>query len=113
MPKFCSMCNTNIDKCTCANQQDRTSPRMVDMAASFAKSALNHAKNLFENVSDPIQKQRLQICQECPFFDAEKIKCKKCGCFLMVKTSWASESCPDGKWSSQERRKVKKRLRMR
>ena len=25
----------------------------------------------------------------------------------MVTTSWASESCPDGKWSSQERRKVK------
>ena len=79
------------------------------MAISFSKSALKHAKNLFENVPDPIQKERLQICSDCEFFNAEKITCNKCGCLLMVKTSWASESCPEGKWSSQERKKTAKK----
>ena len=106
---FCSMCSSNIKDCTCEKKYHYDSPNIIDKAISFSKSALKHAKNLFENVPDPVQKERLQICSDCEFFNAEKITCNKCGCLLMIKTSWASESCPEGKWSSQERKKTAKK----
>jgi len=113
---FCSACSSPSAECVCIPRNIKTEnintpqkePPTRDKIVSFSISLLKHAKNLFENVPDPIQKNRLQICQECPFFNPENLKCNKCGCFLMSKTSWASESCPEGKWSSQERRKINK-----
>ena len=74
----------------------------------FAKSAAKHVVNGAAKVPTEIYRQRLEICRDCEFYNNENPKhprCKECGCFLMVKASWASESCPLQKWVSVQKKK--------
>lgn len=45
-----------------------------------------------------LQEERLAICVECPFFNKATVGCKKCGCFLRMKTKLLNAVCPVGKW---------------
>jgi len=45
-----------------------------------------------------ISKERLQICNDCEFYNKDNSKCKKCGCFMNYKTLIMSSSCPLNKW---------------
>lgn len=47
-----------------------------------------------------IKKERLNICQECPFFNKKKIKCDKNGDFILKKISHSTQSCPEKRWES-------------
>ena len=49
-------------------------------------------------VDDNVQEARLAICRECEYLFKPSMQCKKCGCFVQVKTSLAPFSCPAGKW---------------
>lgn len=49
-----------------------------------------------EEVTGEEKQSRLAICETCEF--REDKKCGKCGCYLIKKTSWSSESCPEKKW---------------
>lgn len=40
--------------------------------------------------------ERMAICQTCPFFTGKR--CRKCGCFMALKTTLRQASCPIGKW---------------
>jgi len=41
---------------------------------------------------------RLEICKQCEFFRQKSQTCKKCGCFMKLKTSLEHARCPIGKW---------------
>jgi len=41
---------------------------------------------------------RLEICKTCPFFRPKSQTCKKCGCFMKLKTTLEKAKCPIGKW---------------
>ena len=41
---------------------------------------------------------RLEICKSCEWFSKTMIKCKKCGCFMKLKTTLKGAKCPIGKW---------------
>jgi hypothetical protein len=41
---------------------------------------------------------RFEICSTCPFFRPKSQTCKKCGCFMKLKTTLANAKCPVGKW---------------
>jgi len=41
---------------------------------------------------------RYEICKSCPELINLTKQCKKCGCFMAVKTKIAHASCPLGKW---------------
>jgi hypothetical protein len=41
---------------------------------------------------------RLKICNECPWLNKRLVTCKKCGCFMHLKTTLQEASCPIGKW---------------
>ena len=41
---------------------------------------------------------RLAICNECPFFNKISKQCRKCGCFMKLKSTLKQASCPVGKW---------------
>jgi hypothetical protein len=43
-------------------------------------------------------KYRLEICQACPAYRPTTNTCKKCGCFMKLKTLIEKSSCPIGKW---------------
>jgi len=88
------MCGTS----NCNNHNNTQPPSLIQKAQNFATSVVNHISNGMVKVSDPIKKERMEICRACPFFNASNTTCNKCGCFLEVKTGWASEKCPEGKW---------------
>ena len=51
-------------------------------------------------VTNEIRKERLDICKKCLHFFKPTGNCKKCGCFMRVKTSLSFTECPIGLWES-------------
>jgi hypothetical protein len=41
---------------------------------------------------------RLSICNSCPWFNKRLAKCKKCGCFMKLKSTLQDAKCPIGAW---------------
>lgn len=99
-------------KCSKCCAKDAEAPATIlQKIKNASNSIVNHAKDGFASVSDDVQKERMSICRSCEFFDKSKITCLKCGCYLNIKTKWASESCPEGKWKeapAQETKQQKK-----
>ena len=44
---------------------------------------------------------RLAECHDCEHFIKTTSQCKKCGCFMKVKTKLATAKCPIGKWEKE------------
>ena len=49
-------------------------------------------------LSEEFKKERMDICLSCPELIKLTQTCKKCGCFMKVKTQLADAKCPIGKW---------------
>lgn len=47
---------------------------------------------------DDIIKSRLEICKTCEFYRERTNQCRKCGCFMKLKTRLEHARCPIGKW---------------
>ena len=45
-----------------------------------------------------VLQERWDACNGCEFL-TEKLRCKKCGCFMRLKTRVAKMKCPIDKWS--------------
>jgi len=45
-----------------------------------------------------LAEKRFNICKECPELIPLVSQCKKCGCFMSVKTKLDAAKCPLGKW---------------
>ena len=43
-------------------------------------------------------KYRLDICKQCPWLDKRLVKCRKCGCFMKLKSTLRQAKCPIGHW---------------
>jgi hypothetical protein len=41
---------------------------------------------------------RLEICKGCEWFRQNAETCRKCGCFMKLKTKLEKAACPIGKW---------------
>lgn len=89
--KGCSSCNKK-------KAQDTKKPGLFEQAGNFLGAAAKHIKNGMKKVTPEELEARLEICRNCPFYEARSTRCKKCGCFTGVKASWDSEKCPDGRW---------------
>lgn len=51
-----------------------------------------------EHATEEEEKARFQICLECPSLIQLTKQCKKCGCFMQVKSKLKDAKCPIGKW---------------
>lgn len=51
-----------------------------------------------ERVLDTVALERYEICKTCEHFRPIPKTCKKCGCFMKMKTTLAKAKCPVGKW---------------
>lgn len=47
---------------------------------------------------EELAKYRFEICESCEFFRKKTKQCKKCGCFMKLKTTLENAKCPIGKW---------------
>lgn len=75
---------------------------MINKVVNLSKAVIGHAANNFQLVSGDLLNNRRSICNSCNEFDAKNITCNKCGCFINIKTQWASEKCPLDKWGVEE-----------
>lgn len=48
--------------------------------------------------SEELAAYRLEICKGCEWFRSKSQTCKKCGCFMKLKTNLEKAKCPIGKW---------------
>ena len=49
-------------------------------------------------VEPEVKDERLEICKACPFLIKATNQCKKCGCFMNLKTMLLDAVCPEHKW---------------
>lgn len=42
--------------------------------------------------------ERMEICKQCVWFREVLKTCKKCGCFMPIKTKFKSSKCPIRRW---------------
>jgi hypothetical protein len=47
---------------------------------------------------EDLANERFSICRECPYLIKLSNQCKKCGCFMQLKTKLEEATCPEGKW---------------
>jgi len=47
---------------------------------------------------EEIAQYRLEICKSCEWFRQRTETCRKCGCFMKLKTKLEAAKCPIGKW---------------
>lgn len=45
-----------------------------------------------------VSEKRYSICESCPEFINFSKQCKKCGCFMTIKTKLQKAQCPINKW---------------
>ena len=48
--------------------------------------------------SEELAAYRLEICKSCPEYRPKTNTCRKCGCFMKLKTTLENAKCPIGKW---------------
>jgi hypothetical protein len=51
-----------------------------------------------EFVEDSVAESRMSLCLSCPELIKTTKQCKKCGCFMHLKTKLEKAVCPIGKW---------------
>lgn len=51
-----------------------------------------------EKVTDEVAAARFSICAGCEHLTKTTNQCKKCGCFMHLKTKLEKATCPIGKW---------------
>ena len=75
-------------------------PSKQKMAKSFLKAGTKHVKSGLKKRSNIEQKKIMDICIECGEYMLKNNtpRCKKCGCYIGIKQSWATAHCPVNKW---------------
>lgn len=66
--------------------------------ARFGRAAAKHVAAGMPKPPPEVIEERRSICKACPHWTGQS--CKLCGCATLAKTSWAGESCPDGRWQA-------------
>lgn len=75
-------------------------PDVFTQAYNLLNSSISHLRDGVRKAEDGIVSSRMNTCEACEYFDSSSKRCNHCGCFLEIKTTWASERCPIGKWEA-------------
>lgn len=81
-------------------------PTLTRQAANFAAAAARHVASGGRQCTGEEIAARYAICEACPLLVDAHCTHKNCGCTIspkraiVSKLSWASESCPVGKWAA-------------
>ena len=81
-------------------------PSKLRQATSFTQAVIKHAASGFKESSHETIGQRQFMWALCEHLKGDR--CRLCGCKVigkgrMVKTRWASEACPDGRWDVENK----------
>ena len=93
-----------------------TSQMVRNIAVDHWKSLKAFLKGKHVIVPQKVAEERWEICKQCPHLlydetnpDTNKVdgRCTECGCFMNVKTHYATAECPKGYWKKYEKSKKK------
>jgi hypothetical protein len=76
-------------------------PEITEQVSNFFLAAKKELKSIMDGegkISEQEKNKRYLLCESCEFFDSPSKRCKKCGCFLKIKTGMRGQHCPIGKW---------------
>lgn len=75
--------------------------KIKEIIKTNKESAVNPTDIINPNtewVDDSLFNERYSICKACPELIKLTKQCKKCGCFMTIKSKMKLASCPLGKW---------------
>lgn len=75
-------------------------PNIFRKALNFGRAIIKHRADGEAPTTEGEFNRRIELCLVCPKKYADI--CGECGCPLLEKASWRSESCPIGKWAAHE-----------
>ena len=90
-----------------------TSQMVRNLAVDHWKSLKAFVRGKQVIVPQEVAEERWEICKQCPYLlydetnpDTNKVdgRCTECGCFMNVKTHYATAECPIGKWKKFEKK---------
>ena len=92
------------------------SQQIRDLAVTHWRSLKAFMKGKHVIVPQEVAEERWEICKQCPQLlydevnpdtDKKDGRCTECGCFMNVKTHYATAECPIGKWKKFEKNEKK------
>jgi hypothetical protein len=72
--------------------------KIVDNNKASGVSPIDIFKPETEWLDSEMSDSRIAICKACPELIKLTKQCRKCGCFMAIKTKIEKASCPMGKW---------------
>ncbi len=72
--------------------------QIIEANKNSSVSPLDLVKPGTEWAEESVANERFSICQACPELINISKQCKKCGCFMAIKTKMQAATCPIGKW---------------
>ncbi len=73
-------------------------PSIIRKIYNYIIALVKRSASGYENTSQRVYWKRISICNYCEHLDKQHMECTVCGCPVLTKTKWASESCPINKW---------------
>ena len=75
-----------------------TKSRWQEYKEKNGATILDALNPMTKNVTEDVHNARMDICRSCPELIKLTTQCKKCGCFMNLKTKIEAAKCPIGKW---------------
>ena len=91
-----------------------TSQMVRNIAVDLWKSLKAFMRGKHVIVPQEVAEERWEICKQCPELlydevnpdtDKKDGRCTECGCFMNVKTHYATAECPKGYWKKFDKNK--------
>jgi hypothetical protein len=104
MTRKCSECPLAVQAINCPGEYSQTIcdgkfDKYKDFLLQYPFAAESNTIQIkHESDTNGKSKERLEICSLCEHYDAVGIRCKLCGCNLLMKTILEYEHCPISKW---------------
>ena len=87
--------------CICGH---KIGPSEVKKIYNFTMAAIKHVAKGIPTCSEEQIKERMSVCERCPYFSGLICTHSACGCNVnnkrkfLNKLAWADQECPDGRW---------------
>jgi hypothetical protein len=72
--------------------------KMAQKLAELENLKLKQMADMVKLIPGHIREERMSICNSCEHLFKPTSTCKKCGCFMKMKTYLPEQRCPLNKW---------------
>lgn len=77
--------------------------KLAEKLKKIADSKEEQHQSVIFGIPAEVRESRITQCNECEHLYKLTSTCKKCGCFMKVKTYLPNAVCPIGKWGKYDK----------